>query len=511
MGAERPRIPDVRVRALNQAPPERRGRYVLYWMTSSRRVSSNFALDRAADWCRTLCRPLLVLEELRVDDRWASDRFHSFVLRGMAENARAFADAGVAAHAYVEPSPGAGRGLLEALAQQACVVVTDDFAASFPSPVRTAAADCLPVRLEAVDSNGLLPMWAPGIVFSSAHAFRRYLQRELPGHLQAWPSANPLLRRALAGAPVPDAVRRRWPAAAGPLLRAEPAALAALPIDHEVVPAEGPGGGARAGRALLRAFVESRLARYLERHHPDADASSGLSPWLHFGQLSAHEVFRAIAKRERRPSPRPGGEASGSKRGFWGMSPEAEAFLDELVTWRELGFNMLSRRPEAAEAFDTLPRWAIATLEAHASDPRETLYGRQELEEARTHDEIWNAAQTQLRREGRIHGYLRMLWGKKILQWSATPREALAHMIALNNRWALDGGDPNSASGIFWCLGRYDRPWGPERPIFGTVRYMSSESAKRKLRMKEYLQRYRPHGSQPDNLGRRGRGAAPAA
>jgi deoxyribodipyrimidine photo-lyase len=439
-----------------------------------------------------LGRPLLVLEALRVGSPWASDRLHAFVLPGMAENARALADAGIAAHTYVEPTAGAGRGLLQALAAHACVVVTDDFP-SFFLPRMLDAASRLPVRLEAVDSNGLLPMRAPSAVFLTAHAFRRFLQRELPAHLARGPSAVPLLRRGLAGARVPEAVARRWPAASAPLLRADPAALASLPVDHEVPPVH-PGGGGASGRAVLRSFAEVRLERYLERSHPDAEASSGLSPWLHFGQVSAHEVFRAIARREDWSPARLGEQRRGSKQGYWGVSPQAEAFLDELVTWRELGFNMLSRRPEAAWAFDSLPPWALRTLEAHASDRREVVYDRHTLEEAETHDEIWNAAQTQLRREGRIHGYLRMLWGKKILEWSPTPREALAHMIALNDRWALDGRDPNSASGIFWCLGRYDRPWGPERPVFGAVRYMSSDNARRKLRMKEYLQRYRPDG-----------------
>jgi deoxyribodipyrimidine photo-lyase len=278
------------------------------------------------------------------------------------------------------------------------------------------------------------------------------------------------------------------------MLGAGPAALGSLPIDHHVAPVPGSIGGSRPGRAVLDAFLSERLARYADRSHPDSDASSGLSPWLHFGHVSAHEVFRAVARREGWKPSRIGTDWSGKKVGFWGMSPEAEAFLDELVTWRELGFNMLSRRPQAAHDFDTLPPWAIRSLETHAGDPRDPLYDRDTLERAETHDDVWNAAQRELRERGRIHNYLRMLWGKKILQWSASPREALATMLHLNDRWALDGRDPNSASGIFWCLGRYDRPWRPERPVFGTVRYMTSENTLRKLHLKEYLRRF---GRQP--------------
>jgi deoxyribodipyrimidine photo-lyase len=173
-----------------------------------------------------------------------------------------------------------------------------------------------------------------------------------------------------------------------------------------------------------------------------------------------------------------------------GFGEGADAFLDQLVTWREIGFNMCAHRRDHAE-YASLPDWCRRTLDAHASDRRD-LYSVKQLEAARTHDELWNASQRQLLREGRIHNYLRMLWGKKILEWSPSPKDALARMIRLNDKYALDGRDPNSYSGILWVLGRYDRPWGPERPIFGLVRYMSTASAARKLHLREYLARYGP-------------------
>jgi len=491
------RVPLERVRAANQVPARRDGRHVLVWMVAARRTSWSFALDRAAEWSRELRRPLLVLEALRCGYPWASDRLHAFVLQGMAENLRRFAEAGVACHSYVEPEPGAGRGLLAALAADACVVVTDDHPGFFLPRMVAAAASRLPVRVEAVDGNGLLPMRLPRAVFPTAYAFRRFLQRELPDRLRPLPSANPLGREGLAGGSVPDEAARRWPAASPGLLAAERRALAALPIDHEVSVVAGARGGAVAAGEALTGFLADRLDRYPERRHPDEDASSGLSPWLHFGHVSAHQAFRAVARREGWKPDRLGAERTGQKVGFWGMRPAAEAFLDELVTWRELGFNMLSRRPQAEDSLDSLPPWAVATLEKHARDRRDPLYDRSTLERAETHDEVWNAAQRQLRLEGRMHNYLRMLWGKKILEWTASPRIALSTMIDLNNRWALDGRDPNSASGIFWCLGRYDRPWAPERPIFGVVRYMSSENTKRKLHLKEYLRRYGPPRAQP--------------
>jgi deoxyribodipyrimidine photo-lyase len=163
--------------------------------------------------------------------------------------------------------------------------------------------------------------------------------------------------------------------------------------------------------------------------------------------------------------------------------------LDQLVTWRELGLNFCSRRPDY-DRYESLPEWARSTLDEHAADERPVIYSRGQLEGAQTHDAVWNAAQRQLLVEGRIQSYLRMLWGKKILEWSASPRDALETMLELNNKYALDGRDPSSYSGIFWCLGRYDRPWAPKRPIFGSIRFMSSASAQRKLKLREYLKHW---------------------
>jgi deoxyribodipyrimidine photo-lyase len=172
------------------------------------------------------------------------------------------------------------------------------------------------------------------------------------------------------------------------------------------------------------------------------------------------------------------------------MSVPAEAFLDQLVTWREVGLNMCTLRPDDYMRYESLPDWAQKTLADHQKDPRGALYTRAELEGARTGDRVWNAAQRELLREGRIHNYLRMLWGKRVLEWTRTPEEALEILIELNDKYALDGRDPNSYSGIFWTFGRYDRPWGPERPVYGSVRYMSSANTVKKLDLERYLERY---------------------
>ena len=171
------------------------------------------------------------------------------------------------------------------------------------------------------------------------------------------------------------------------------------------------------------------------------------------------------------------------------MSDTAEAFVDEFVTWRELGYNFCWQRSDY-EDFASLPDWAKATLQKHATDPREHVYSLDEFAAGATHDPLWNAAQRQLRESGVLQNYLRMLWGKKVLEWSRTPEDAMAILIELNNRYALDGRNPNSYSGISWVLGRYDRPWAPERDVYGVIRYMSSTNTVKKLKMKRWLARW---------------------
>jgi deoxyribodipyrimidine photo-lyase len=474
----------VRVRLRIDRPVREDGSFVLYWMTTSRRAGWNFALERAARWAERLKRPLIVLEALRCDYPWASERLHRFVLEGMQDNAADFAGKPVAYYPYVEPRPGAGKGLVAALARDACLVVGDDYPVFMLPRMEEAAAKQIGCRFELVDSNGLLPMRAAPRVFGRAVDFRRYLQKELAPWLDRLPQPDPLARAALPPAAVPAAVLERWPAARGDL----PRLAESIHFAHRV-PAAAMAGGRKAALARLESLVSRRLARYSEdRDEPELEGTSGLSPYLHFGQIGAHEIFARIAAQQGW-SPGRLGKANGARTGWWGMSEAADAYLDQLVTWRELGFNFCSMRPDY-DGYESLPGWARATLEAHAGDPRPHVYTAEQLEAAQTHDALWNAAQRQLTRDGWFHNYMRMLWGKKILEWSAHPRDALATMVRLMDKYSLDGRDPNSWTGYFWTLGRYDRPWWPERPIFGTVRYMSSANTARKVSVKQYLQRY---------------------
>jgi deoxyribodipyrimidine photo-lyase len=459
-------------------------------MIAARRTTWNFAMDRAVEWCEKLRKPLIVLEGLRSDYAWASDRLHSFIIDGMADNSCRLEGSGAFYFPFLECRQGAGKGLVEAMAAHACVVITDDYPCFFLPRMVAAVAERVSIRVEAVDSNGLLPMRVADREFSTAHSFRRFLQKNLPRHLCEFPRPN-----ALADANFPTAtsapaqVTGRWPPVSADRLNRHCSFLQDLPIDHGVPRTQSRGGHSVAS-SLLKGFVRSKLDGYVaERNEPEMQGTSGLSPYLHFGCISSHQIFAGIAEHEGWKPSHLAVRPTGSRTGWWGARPEVEAYLDQLITWRELGFNCCLHRADY-DKFDSLPDWALKTLGRHSRDERSHIYTLAEFETARTHDPLWNAAQTQLLREGAIHNYLRMVWGKKILEWTRTPEEALQIMIELNNKYALDGRDPNSYSGIFWCLGRYDRPWGPERPIFGTVRYMSSENTARKFRVKDYIERY---------------------
>ncbi|MEX2356792.1 MAG: deoxyribodipyrimidine photolyase [Pirellulaceae bacterium] len=485
-------FPESRFADVNSAPIREIGDYVLYWMIANRRTRWNFSFQRAAKWAEKLGKPLVVFEALRVDYPWASDRLHTFVIQGMRDNACDLADSPVLYYPHIEPEAGAARGLLKSLSQRACVVVTDDFPCFFLPRMVELTGKRLDVRLEKVDSNGLLPMRAADKTFTTAYSFRRFLQKNLSPHLERLPELNPLAGRAFPAAEndLIQAIQKKWPPATQEAFN-DPAGYAEqLPIDHEVSPVLDCPGGAVAAEKTLGRFLQHRLDRYADhRNEVEQEVVSGISPYLHFGHLSAHQVFQEVAELASWDPSQLSTDSKGSRTGWWNMSPNAESFLDELITWRELGFNMCHREKNF-DQFESLPDWALKTLAEHREDQRTHVYSLEEFEQARTHDEIWNAAQRQLISEGRIHNYLRMLWGKKVLHWSASPQEASRILIELNNKYALDGRNPNSYSGIFWCFGRYDRAWGPEREIFGKIRYMSSQSARRKLSLKGYLSRY---------------------
>ncbi|HXI21115.1 MAG TPA: hypothetical protein VNH46_08525, partial [Gemmatimonadales bacterium] len=249
-----------------------------------------------------------------------------------------------------------------------------------------------------------------------------------------------------------------------------PALVAGCDVDHAVAPSPLIRGGTRAARARLERFLARGLTGYAEnRNDPNQpEAVSGLSPYLHFGNLSIHEIL--LAAREAGPA------------------EEYVRFQDEALTWRELAHNFCYFNPRHRTA-DAIPAWARAQLAKHETDPRPALYGLEQLEYSRTGDELWNAAQRAYVRDGYMHNYMRMLWGKAVLQWTRNAAECLAILEHLNNKYALDGRDPNSYGGIMWIFGKFDRPFY-RRPIYGMVRYQSTRAAERKFDVKAYLRRY---------------------
>lgn len=484
-------VPEIRIRVANQQPIQQSGEFVLYWMTAFRRTPWNFSLQRAAELARQLQQPLLVLEALRCDYRWAGDRFHQFFLDGMRDNQSACRQAGITYYPFVETKVGQGQGLLRELSASASVIVTDDYPCIFVPHMIAAAASQVACRLEAVDGNGILPLRLAEKTYLRAVDFRRFMHKNIRDQLAECPLPDPL--SVLAGkdstgpAKIPSKIAQQWPSTE--LGSADQAWLQTLPIDHTVFPVSTVGGNAAAVTEMHH-FVAQRLAKYEDgRRDLDKVFTSGLSPYFRFGHLSVHQVVMQVLEQEGWSPDRMSEKSRGSNSGFWGTSSAAEAFLDELITWREIGFNMSSRE-ENYQDYDSLPAWARATLQAHASDKRPTVYTLEQFERAETHDDLWNAAQRQLVSDGRIHNYMRMVWGKKILHWTADPRQALQIMIHLNNKYAIDGRDPNSYSGIFWVLGRFDRAWGPEREVFGKIRYMSEENTRKKLSVDNYLKRY---------------------
>lgn len=482
-------VPSVRIRTTTSSGIRRSERYVVYWMTAFRRLHYNFALQHAVERANELGLPLVILEPLRVGYRWACDRFHRFILDGMHEHSLRILPDGVRYLAYVERRDGEGSGLLEALAGNAALVVADDYPAFFLRRMVPKAAARLSVQVDIVDANGIVPIHAADRTFTRAFSFRKHLDHHFNECFRTGPERDPLDALHAPHAPeLPEALDR-WKFSGSEELSRDAALEAALDIDHSIrVVADR--GGTSAAVERWRQFLDNDLRGYADgRNHPDDDRSSRLSPWLHFGHISSYRILYDVADSEGWEPRLPGQRATSMGEVFAGLSAGSAGFLDQLITWREIGFNMCARASDFDEV-TSLPSWALTTIEEHRRDPRDKLYSLDELANSQTDDDIWNAAQTQLRTEGRMHNYLRMLWGKRVLEWSVSVEEAIERLIELNNRYALDGRDPNSYSGIFWVFGRYDRAWGPERPIFGKLRYMTSGSTRKKLRLKQYLDKY---------------------
>ena len=476
---------ETRLRRLSDAPIKRKGAYVLYWCQAARRLERNHALDYAIACSRELKLPLVFLETLGLDGPYTSPRIHRFVLEGMGENAAIAARRGLTYWPLAEQRAGQLVALVERASRPAAVVITDDFPCA-PVPEASAAlARRIDVPVIAVDSCGIVPLALLGEPAAAAVHFRPRLHRAF---VDAWPHrAQKRPRFDVLPTAAPDP----------PFDLSDPrrvsGALDTLHLAAAVPPVPGVEGGVSPARATLRAFLAKRLRGYVDKRSapssPEEGHASALSPYLHHGHISIEEVvegalcaFREWSLDDLRY------ENRGKRDGFWGCDPDVESFLDEALTWRDLGYHWhRARHADSAELATALPRWALETLRSHAADPRPYRYSFAEWERAETHDALWNAAERELVATGRMHNYMRMLWGKKVLEWSRSPEEAYATLVLLNNRYALDGCDPNSWTGILWCFGLFDRPWAPNRPVFGSVRYMSSTNTQRKFKLGPYL------------------------
>ncbi len=462
----------LRAERLNDMRLVPEGEFVLYWMQSTHRFEDNWALRFAVLDADRLNRPLLVHQGLDPTYPHANDRIHAFILENARELSRRAESLGFSYQFVLRRRRDDDRRVVDRLAARACLVVTDRFPTAGIAERTARFAARSPCRVVAVESHAIVPAAHFQKSEYAARTLRPKIMKLLDGALEPVEDRAP--RRALPRALWDSLAEDRL--AIGAMDDAAIAAeIARCEIDHAVPPVARAiiTSGRTAALARLHAFCGGALGDYERRRADPTDAagSSRLSPYLHFGQLSAADVARAARDA--------------------GPAESVAKFLDELVTWRELALNFCLRESNYAK-LRGLPDWVHRTMDAHKDDPREANYTFAELEEARTHDPLWNAAQRELRETGAIHNVVRMLWGKSVILWSRRYKVALEHLIHLNDKWALDGRDPSSYGGIQWCFGKFDRPWF-DKPVWGVMRPMSLARAREKWDAVGYIRQWEEH------------------
>ena len=441
---------DERVSQLSHGDPAGPGP-VIYWMQRAQRAECNHALDLAVRTANSRDVAVFAYFGLTDDFPGANLRHYRFMLEGIAETSKNLADRGVR---LLVRSEAPREGIVRLAGELgACAVVTDVGYLPLHRRWRRRAASGLDVPLSAVETDCVVPASvASGHEEYAARTIRPKITRLLDAFLEEPEEAGP----------------RRESVGAGPESESTgdiEALLEGLDIDRSVPPSPLWRGGRSHAASLLEEFLRHRIGSYHETaRDPAADTTSQLSPYLHFGQISPLEVALRASELD---------------------GPGPEAFMEQLVVRRGLAQNMTLHNG-SFRRIGCLPDWALATLREHAGDRRDYLYSLQQLEGAETEDPYWNAAQTEMTATGRMHNYMRMYWGKKILEWSPSPQEALDRILALNDRWELDGRDPNGYAGALWCLGKHDRAW-KERPVVGKVRWMSPAGLERKFDMAAYV------------------------
>jgi deoxyribodipyrimidine photo-lyase len=446
-----------RVTKLNNAAENKKARYVLYWVQMFKRASHNYALNFAIEMANERQLPLVVYEGLTFSYPWANDRFHTFILEGVAEKHAEFSERGIRYVFYLQRNKRDPRHIVEQLAREAALLVTDDYPC-FITPRHNERISQLDRQVYAVDANGMVPLSALPKEEYAAYTIRPKINRLLP-------DLPRIINTPHVGVPKPE-LNVDCPETA---VSAENIAelVSQCDIDHSVKPSDRYHGGTKAARQRLNHFVQNILPHYDKtQKEPSIDGVSRLSPYLHFGFISIQEIVAAVEKAK-------------------APKPAKDAFLEQAIVRRELSFNFTRHNPHY-DSLQSLPAWALETMREHADDPRPELLDAEKIEAAETYDELWNAAQRELVSTGHLHNYVRMLWGKRVIEWQRSYEMAFELLVHLNNKYALDGRDPNSYAGILWCFGKHDRPWF-DREIFGTMRYMTSQSMAKKFNARRYM------------------------
>jgi deoxyribodipyrimidine photo-lyase len=443
---------DPRVTVRRAGNPDPEGGCVVYWMQRAQRGTDNPALDVAVEAGNALRKPVVVFFAPLPFYPPANLRHYRFLNEGIPDIANAVSERGIGFVLRCYPDHSLTKFCEEV---RAALVVGDENPLREPASWRVTAAKKLRVPLWTVDGDVIVPSKLLDKAQYAAHTIRPRLHALQKQYLVASrnPDAHVIWRRPtdLSSLDPAFGITRGWN------------------IDRSVLPVTTWRGGTVEGLRLLRDFLDKKLHGYrTQRNHPEADRTSRLSPYLHFGHISPITVAMAVENTD-------------------ALSADKDAFLNQIITWRELAVNLVRFNPEY-DNFECGEPWAHRTLAKHAKDHRPVLYSEQQLESAETHDQLWNAAQMQMVNTGWMHNHLRMYWAKKILEWSRTPAEAHEVAVRLNDKYELDGRDPNGYAGIAWAIvGKFDRPWF-ERSIFGQIRYMSGESTGRKFDSKKYVQ-----------------------
>jgi deoxyribodipyrimidine photo-lyase len=420
-------------------------------MQAAQRAEHNHALEYAVERANELNKPLVVVFGLTHDYPEANLRHYCFMLEGLTETAAALEARGIRmVIRHMSPDAAAVE-----LSKDAVMVIVDAGHLRVQRKWRNKAARQIDCPLHEVEANLIVPIREASFKEEfSAGTFRPRTKSRLDYYLVPMKHKKPKrdsLGLKFDSFDVSDIDK----------------ALAALSIDRSVGKVKNLHGGTSKAKRHLRSFLKNKLNRYDElRNNPALDYLSNMSPYLHFGQISPLYIALEVMKTD---------------------SPGKDAYLEELIVRRELSHNFVFYN-DRYDTFEALPPWAKRTLNFHRRDKREYLYSLEEFEQAKTHDPYWNAAQKQMLITGKMHGYMRMYWGKKILEWSKTPRNAFRTALYLNNKYELDGRGPNGFAGIAWCLGKHDRAWG-ERPVFGKIRYMNAAGLKRKFDPDEYIKK----------------------